>query len=62
MHLAVLDKDLDLIRVLDQNGADANIKNKDDFSALDLCFSDLDKTLLRYFRSLPKYTKYFKST
>ena len=62
MHLAVLDKDLDLIRVLDQNGADANIKNKDGFSALDLCFSDLDKTLLRYFRSLPKYTKEFKSS
>jgi len=60
MHLAVLDKDLDLIRALHLNGASAKIKNHDGYSALDYCFSDLDKTLLKYFRSLSDYSKDFR--
>ena len=60
MHLAVLDKEIELVRVLHQNKASALIKNKDDYSPIDFCFSDLDKVLLRYFRSLPEYRKEFQ--
>ncbi len=61
MHLAVLNKDVDIVTVLDQYGASAEIKNNDGYSALDLCFSDLDQNMLRYFRSLPKYADEFRN-
>ena len=60
MHLAVLDKEIELVRVLHQNKANAKIKNNDGYSAIDFCFSDLDQVLLRYFRSLAEYRKEFQ--
>jgi len=61
MHLAVLDKNIDIIRELQAYGGKANIKNKDGYSCIDYCYSDLNKTLLKYFKSLPEYAKEFKT-
>jgi len=61
MHLAVLDKEIDLVRELQAHGAKATIKNNDGYSCIDYCFSDLNQTLLKYFKSLPEYSKEFRT-
>jgi len=60
MHLAVLNKDVNIVSTLHQCGASADIKNNDGYSAIDLCFSDLDQTMLRFFRTIPKYADEFR--
>jgi len=59
-HLAVLNKDLDMLQLLDEKGADALIKNNDQLSAIDLCYSDLNKSVIGFFRSRPRYSKLVK--
>ncbi len=60
MHFGVLDKNLEVLKALDLNGGDARIKNKDQYSPIDLSMSELDEIVLKHFRSLPRYTQFFK--
>ncbi len=60
MHLAVFDKNLGAVRALQELGAKATIKNEDGLSPIDYSLSDLDKVLLKYFRSIPEYVNEFR--
>lgn len=45
MHLAVSNKSLEFIRLLDSNGADASLENKDGVSAIMMALGDADLKL-----------------
>lgn len=51
LHLAVLNKNLSMIKILAEFYCDAGILNKDKLSPIDLCYSDRDISLINFFRS-----------
>ena len=55
MHLAVGMQSLALVRVLDNYGADARIKNIDDISAIDVAISEDIRDIKLHFMSQSKY-------
>eukprot|EP01017_Pseudomicrothorax_dubius_P038834 TRINITY_DN5879_c0_g1_i1.p1 TRINITY_DN5879_c0_g1~~TRINITY_DN5879_c0_g1_i1.p1 ORF type:complete len:156 (+),score=40.19 TRINITY_DN5879_c0_g1_i1:418-885(+) len=60
MHIAVLEKRHDALRMLIEENADARVQNYDNLSPIDLSFTDKDKSILNYFRSLSQYTDIFR--
>ena len=55
MHMAVASKNLPIIRILDDNGADARIKNQDNFSAIDVAITEDLREAKLHFMSKAKY-------
>lgn len=55
MHLAVAQQSVALVRVLDDYGADARIKNIDDVSAIDVAISEDIRDIKLHFISKSKY-------
>jgi ankyrin repeat protein len=51
LHFAIESKDLKIIDLLVEYGADPSLKNNDQKNSLDLCFQERDNSLIKYFRS-----------
>jgi len=51
MHMAVAQQSLAMVRVLDNYGADARIKNMDDISAIDVAISENIRDVKLHFMS-----------
>jgi len=51
MHMAVAQQSLTMVRILDNYGADAKIKNMDDISAIDVAISENIRDIKLHFMS-----------
>ena len=60
LHIAVFSKDLEMVKILVEGKANPRIKNKDALNAIDLCYTEKDKSLLHYFRSQPQFNDIFR--
>jgi len=56
MHYAVMKEDITMVRLLDEYGADARIKNKSDMSAIDMTITQDVRDVKVFFMSRAKYT------
>lgn len=59
LHIAVEIKDLALIQILVENGADGYIKNIDGNSPIDIAIAERSQELVNYFRSINRFSSYF---
>ena len=55
MHLAVASQSLQMVRTLDNYGADARLKNVDDVSAIDIAISENIRDVKLHFMANNKY-------
>lgn len=55
MHLAVVNKNLNLVRLLDEFGADARVTNNSEQSAIDVAITEDIKDIKLHFMSQTKY-------
>ena len=55
MHIAVANKDLAMVRLLDQYNGDARIPNQNEESAIDISITEDIKTIKLFFMSQNKY-------
>ena len=58
MHMAVAQQSLPMVRLLDNYGANARIKNMDDISAIDVAISEDIRDIKLHFMSQSKYKNF----
>ncbi len=46
-----------MVKLLIEKNANASIKNIDNLTAIDICFSQKEMSLIKYFRSVPHLSK-----
>ncbi|EGR31618.1 hypothetical protein IMG5_106000 [Ichthyophthirius multifiliis] len=59
LHFATLNKDLNMIGLLEEFGGNALIKNDDGLSCIDVCYIDKDIRIINYYKTLNKYSQHF---
>lgn len=57
MHYAVMKEDIKMVKLLDEFGADAKIKNQSDMSAIDISVSEDLKEVKVFFMSRSQYSQ-----
>lgn len=58
MHMAVAQQSLAMVRVLDNYGADARIKNMDDISAIDVSITENIRDVKLHYMANNKYKRH----
>ena len=60
LHIAVYSNDIEMCKLLINYKANPKIKNNDSLNPVDLCFTEKDKSLLNYFRSISTLNDMFR--